>query len=113
DVETMRTTCVAAGNNQYERSSYLTVVDNRDRHAKYSEENMANQKQSYQCFHDARPGCCIEVNCINWNHLQPTDIEAIFGKRSSSILAARLAVTDNPEYQRLRLIAVERHLIPS
>ena len=73
---------------------------------------MANQK-SYQCLHDAKPDSCIEVTCINWNHLQPTDVEAIFGKRSSSILAARLAVTDYPEYQRLRLIAVERHLIPS
>jgi len=93
----------------------LTVVDNRDRHANYSgEENMANQvRQSYQCHHDAKPDSCIVVDCVNWNHLQPTDIEAIFGKRSSSILAARLAVTDYPEYQRLRLIAVERHLIPS
>jgi hypothetical protein len=74
---------------------------------------MANQKQSYQCNHDARPGCCIEVNCINWNHLQPTDVEAIFGKRSSSILAARLAVTNYPEYRRLKLIAMQLNLIPN
>jgi hypothetical protein len=75
---------------------------------------MASQvKQSYQCNHDAKPECCIHVDCVNWNHLQPTDIEAIFGKRSSSILATRLALTDYPEYCRLKLIAMERHLIPT
>ena len=74
---------------------------------------MANHKQSYQCNHDAKPGFCIDVNCINWNHLQPTDVEAIFGKRSSSILATRLALTDYPEYRRLKLIAMERNLIPT
>ena len=73
---------------------------------------MANQK-SYQCLHDAKPDSCIVVDCVNWNHLQPTDIEAIFGKRSSSILAARLAVTNHPEYRRLKLIAMERNLIPT
>jgi hypothetical protein len=72
---------------------------------------MANQKQSYQCNHDAKPESCIVVDCMNWNHLQPTDLESIFGKRSSSILATRLAVTDYPD-RRLKLIAMERHLIP-
>ena len=74
---------------------------------------MANQKQSYQCLHDAKPESCIVVDCVNWNQLQPTDLEAIFGKRSSSILATRLALTDYPEYRRLKLIAMERNLIPT
>ena len=74
---------------------------------------MAIHKQSFQCNHDAKPGCCIEVSCINWNHLQPTDVEAIFGKRSSSILATRLALTNYSEYRRLKLIAMSLNLIPT
>jgi len=66
-------------------------------------------KQSYQCRHDAHPDRCIVEGCPNWNGLQPTDIESLFGKRSSSVLAARLPKS---EYKRLRLIAMERGLIP-
>ena len=66
-----------------------------------------------QCRHnDAKPGKCIVEGCPNWNGLQPDDIESIFGRRSSSILAARMQREKPFEYKRLRQIAMERGLIP-
>jgi hypothetical protein len=66
-----------------------------------------------QCKHnDAYPGKCVVQGCNNWNGLEPTDIRSIFGKDSSSVLAARLARDNNSEYRRLRLLAMDQNLIP-
>jgi hypothetical protein len=70
-------------------------------------------KQSYQCRHDAHANKCIVENCPSWNGLQPDDIESIFGKRSSSVLAARFVAEKGlPAYQALRRIAMYKNLIP-
>jgi len=70
-------------------------------------------KKSYQCRHDSIPDRCIFPECPNWNGLQPDAIESIFGKRSSSVLAARYAAEKGlPAYQALRRTAMEQGLIP-
>jgi len=70
-------------------------------------------KQSYQCRHDSIPDRCIFEGCPNWNGLQPDAIESIFGKRSSSVLAARFVAEKGlPAYKALRLLAQEQNLIP-
>jgi hypothetical protein len=66
-----------------------------------------------QCRHnDAYPGKCIVQNCPNWNQLQPDDIRSIFGKDSSSILAARLHRENPQQYRELRQTAMDQNLIP-
>ena len=70
-------------------------------------------RKPYQCQHnDATPGKCIVEGCRNWSGLKPTDIESLFGRRSSSLLAAKLQRENPAEYQRLRRIAMEENLIP-
>jgi len=66
-----------------------------------------------QCRHnDSYPNQCTVQGCKNWNGLQPEDIESIFGRRSNSILAQKMARERPAEYARLRLIAQELNLIP-
>jgi len=49
----------------------------------------------------------------NWNGLAPDDIRSIFGKQSSSVLAARYAAEKGlPAYQKLRRAAMDQGLIP-
>jgi hypothetical protein len=70
-------------------------------------------KTFYRCRHDAAPQRCIIENCRNWTGLAPDDIRSIFGKQSSSILAARMARERPSEYARLRLVAMTENLIPT
>jgi hypothetical protein len=69
--------------------------------------------KSFQCRHDAHPQKCVHENCPNWNGLQKDDIRSIFGKQSSSVLAARYCAEHGlPAYQALRRTAMEQGLIP-
>jgi hypothetical protein len=67
-----------------------------------------------QCKHnDSHPNQCTVQGCNNWNGLEPDAVESIFGRRSNSILAARMQRERPAEYARLRQIAMhEKHLIP-
>jgi len=65
-----------------------------------------------QCVHGANPKQCVEPSCRNWNGLQKNDVRSIFGQRSSSQLANKLAFENPAEYKRLKAVAEAENLIP-
>lgn len=69
-------------------------------------------KQFYQCGHrDAKPAECFIEGCHNFGGIKETDVQAIFGKRSSPYLANRLMQSNPAEYRRLKQIAEDTGLI--